>query len=138
MSNSTHSSDQILKLLFTTQSLAARPVEWYAALHTGDPGADGSANEVSSATDSNYSRSPVSWNLSEASGASKVSNGAEVVFPASAGSGSYSVQFLTIWSSASGGVCMARLPLDPVRSVAPSGAARFPIGEIIIEAPLYV
>lgn len=133
MSNTTQSSQEVIRLLFTTVALAARPSAWYVGLHTGDPGVDGSANEVAGATDANYARTAVTWDESVVSGLTRVSNDAEVAFPASGGAGSYNVQFITIWDAASGGNCLARLPLVPARAVAPAGILRFPIGEIIIE-----
>lgn len=133
MSTTSYSSREIIRLNFTTTALAARPTGWYVRLHTGDPGVDGTANEVTGATDPNYAATAVTWNEEEISGITRVSNDAEVAFPASGGVSSYNVQFITIWSAASGGNCLARLPLVPARAVAPAGILRFPIGEIIIE-----
>lgn len=133
MSNTSHSSQEIIRLLFTTESLATRPAAWYVGLHTGDPGVDGSANEVLAATDANYERVAVTWDESTVSDLTRVSNDSEVAFPASAAASSYQVQFATIWDAPTGGNCLARLPLLPARSIAPAGIARFPIGEIIIE-----
>lgn len=133
MSNTTRSSREVIRLLFTTVALAARPTAWYVGLHTGDPGVDGSANEVTGATDANYARTAVTWDETVVADLTRVSNDAEVAFPASGGASSYNVLFVTIWDAASGGNCLARLPLVPARAVAPAGILRFPIGEIIIE-----
>lgn len=133
MSNTSYSSREIIRLLFTAEALETRPSDWYVGLHTGDPGVDGSANEVTGATDANYERVAITWDESEVSDLTRVSNDAEVVFPASGGAGSYTVQFITIWDADTAGNCLARLPLVPARAVAPAGILRFPIGEIIIE-----
>ncbi len=133
MSNSSHASQEIIRLLFTTTALAARPTSWFVGLHTGDPGIDGSANELTTATDPNYVRTAITWDESVVSDLTRVENDAEVAFPASGAAGSYTIQFITIWSASTGGNCLARLPLVPARAVAPAGIVRFPIGEIIIE-----
>lgn len=133
MSNSSYSSQEIIRLLFTTVALAARPTSWFVGLHTGDPGIDGSANELTTATDPNYARTAVTWEESVVSDLTRVANDAEVAFPASGAVGSYTIQFITIWDAATAGSCLARLPLVPERAVAPAGILRFPIGEIIIE-----
>lgn len=133
MSNTSHSSQEIIRLLFTTEALAARPSAWFVRLHTGDPGIDGSANEVSGATDPDYAATAVTWTESVVADLSRVSNSAEVAFPASGAAGNYAIQFISIWGAATGGNCLARLPLVPARTIAPAGIARFPIGEIIIE-----
>ena len=50
MNVSEFSSEQLVKLLFTSVALGTRPTAWYVALHTGDPTLDGSGNEVGDAT----------------------------------------------------------------------------------------
>ena len=56
MSNTTHSSAQVIKLLFSTETLEPRPTAWYVAAHTGEPGIDAADNEVSTSSDANYAR----------------------------------------------------------------------------------
>jgi hypothetical protein len=50
-----HGAGLLLDWLLTTDSVT-RPTDWYAALHTADPGDDGSANEVDTGDDPDYVR----------------------------------------------------------------------------------
>lgn len=133
MSNTTHSSAEVIKLLFTTEALAARPTEWFVAAHTGDPGIDAADNEVSTGNDADYERQPVEFELSETSGITSALNNAEVAFPASAAAANYTVRAISVHTEATGGIALAVLPLDPPRVIQPGGMLRFPINEIIIE-----
>ncbi|MDG9927410.1 MULTISPECIES: hypothetical protein [unclassified Pseudomonas] len=134
MSNTAHSSAEVIKLLFTTESLEPRPTEWYVAAHTGDPGIEAADNEVSTGNDANYERQSIEFDLSEASGITSAMNNAEIVFPVSAAAGNYTVRAISIHTAITGGIALAVLPLDPPRVIEPSGIPlRFPINEIIIE-----
>ena len=134
MSNTAHSSAEVIKLLFTTELLAARPTEWYVAAHTGDPGIGAADNEVSTGNDANYARQPIEFELSVASGITSAMNDADILFPVSAAAGNYTVQAISIHTAATGGTALAVLPLNPPRVIQPGGIPlRFPINEIIIE-----
>lgn len=133
MSNTAHSSAEVIKLLFSTESLEPRPTEWYVAAHTGDPGIEAADNEVSTGSDANYERQPIEFELSEASGITSAMNNAEVAFPASAAAGNYTVRAISVYTEATGGTALAVLPLDPPRVIQPGGMLRFPVNEIIIE-----
>ena len=67
MSTSVFASEQLLKWLFTGDTLGTRPTSWYVSLHTGDPTADGSANEV---TDANYARQSATFTAAAFKGSS--------------------------------------------------------------------
>ena len=134
MSNTTHSSAQVIKLLFSTELLEPRPTAWYVAAHTGEPGIDAADNEVSTGSDANYARQPIGFELSVTSGITSAMNDAEILFPVSAAAGNYTVQAISIHTAATGGIALAVLPLNPPRVIQPSGIPlRFPINEIIIE-----
>lgn len=138
MSTTTLSSEHIVKHLFTAEAVPSRPTTWFAALHTGIPGAAGGDFEVQTSNDPNYARQAVSFvSALGADGYWSVSNDAEVVFPASGAGAPYAVQYLVIHTAATGGSTLAVLPLDPARTVNVGGQIRFPIGEIIIEGVSY-
>lgn len=134
MSNTAHSSAEVIKLLFTTESLEPRPTEWWIFAHTGDPGITGEDNEVSTSNDANYEPQQLEFDKFEESGITSVKNNAEIVFPVSAAAGPYTVRFVTVRSALSGGVGLAVLPLNPPRVIEPGGIPlRFPVNEVIIE-----
>lgn len=135
MATTTLSSEHIIKLLFTAAALPARPTTWYAALHTGIPGAAGQDFEVQASNDPNYARQAVSFGSGElaANGFWQAVNDAEVAFPASGAASPYAVEYVVIHDAATGGNALAVLPMEPARTVNVGGQLRFPIGEIIIE-----
>lgn len=134
MANTTHSSAEIIKLLFTAEALAARPASWYVAAHTGEPGMAAADNEVSGGLDASYVRKPVTFATSQELGVTSAKNTADLAFPASAAAAPYTVRFVSINTQEVGaGVALAVLPLDPPRIVQPGGVLRFPINELIIE-----
>jgi hypothetical protein len=133
MSNTTYSSQQIMRLNFTVSARSARPTQWFVGVHTGDPGPSGASNEVTVGTDANYARKPVTWTETEEGGITFVRNTSEIAFDALAAGASYTLRHATIWSALTGGVCLAKLPLASPRAFASGGVARFSIGEIVIE-----
>lgn len=133
MANSTHASEQIIKLLFTNEPLAPRPAQWFVAAHTENPGMDGEAHEVDASVDAAYARRPVSFSRSNDNGVALAVSNDAVTFADSGSTQAYTVRFISIRSELSGGVAFAVLPLDPPRSVEPGGALHFPANQIIIE-----
>lgn len=138
MSTTTLSSEHIIKHLFTNAAVPARPTAWFAALHTGEPGAAGQDFEVQTSQDPNYARKAVSFAAAlDPNGFWKGTNTAEILFDASGAAAPYTVRYLAIHTAATGGNVLAVLPLDPARTVNVGGQLRFPIGEIIIEGISY-
>lgn len=134
MSTTTLSSEHIIKHLFTTSAVPTRPTAWFAALHTGEPGAAGQDFEVQTSQDPNYARKAISFtDALDPNGVWNATNAAEVLFDASGAAAPYTVNYLVIHTAATGGDALAVLPLDPPRTVNVGGQLRFPIGEIIIE-----
>lgn len=138
MSTTTLSSEHIIKHLFTALAVPTRPTAWFAALHTGEPGAAGQDFEVQTSQDPNYARKAVAFAATlDPNGFWKGTNTAEILFDASGAAAPYTVQYLAIHTAATGGNALAVLPLDPARTVNVGGQLRFPIGEIIIEGISY-
>jgi hypothetical protein len=137
MSNTTFSSAEIIKYLFTTDAMAARPTQWHVALHTGAPGIDGTANEVTVGLDPSYVRRAATFTTSVAAGITSAKNTADITFPASTAAAPYQVSYASIFAAATGGTCLGVLAFDPARTVAVAGTVRFPINELIIEGFSY-
>jgi len=126
MSTSVFSSEQLLKWLFTASALGTRPTSWYVGLHTGDPAADGSTNEVA---DANYVRQSATFTATQNT-LWQVTNDADVVFPAA--DASYNVTHVTVWDAATGGNALAVLALPLGRSMSAGGVFSIPAGELVI------
>lgn len=133
MSNTTYASQQIMRLNFSAAALSARPTQWFVGVHTGDPGVTGAGNEVTVGTDANYARKAVTWTETEEGGITFMRNSADIALNALAVGASYTLQYATIWSAATGGVCLAKLPLASPRAFTAGGIARFSIGELVLE-----
>lgn len=127
MSTSVFSSEQLLKWLFTNAALGTRPTAWYVGLHTGDPTADGSANE---ATDANYARQSATFTAALGTELWEVSNDADIAFPAA--DAGFTVTHITVWDAATGGNALTVLPLDLSRSVGAGGVFSIPINELVV------
>ena len=133
MSNTAHSSAEIIKLLFTTEVLAARPTSWFVAAHTGEAGISATETEVAVGLDSAYARQEVTFETSVDAGITSAKNIAEFIFPASTAAAPYTVRAVSIHTLVAGGIALAVLPLDPPRAIQPGGRLRFPVNELIIE-----
>ena len=127
MSTSVFASEQLLKWLFTGSSVGTRPTEWYVSLHTGHPGVDGAANEV---TDTNYVRQEVTFTAAAAGELWEVTNDADILFPASAAA--YTVSYVCVFDAETGGNALAILELPLARSISANGVFSIPINELII------
>jgi|ERR1700712_6765 len=103
----------------------------FVALHSGPPGADGTANEL---TDANYVRRAVTFGSpsdSDADGVYQISNTAQISYPGLAGAAT--VAYFSLWSALTGGNCLLTVPLNPSRAVAAAGVVQFAIGELIVK-----
>jgi hypothetical protein len=129
MNVSEFSSEQLVKLLFTSVALGTRPTAWYVALHTGDPTLDGSGNEVG---DANYARQSATFAADQpvADGPWRVRNAADVVFPAAAAA--FTVTHVSVFSALTAGNALAIFQLPLSRAVGTSGVFSIPINELVI------
>ena len=126
MSVTTYSSEQIIKALFTANALT-RPSNWYVALFTGDPGADGTVNE---AADANYARQSATFTASQSGDFWQAVSDAAVTFAAA--DSAYTVTYIGIFDADSGGNFIASLPLPLARDVPAGGVFNIPAGELVI------
>lgn len=76
----------------------------FAALHTGDPGTTGSANELSGGSPA-YARKAITWSAA-ASGSKASSSAPQFDIPPGT-----TVAWASIWSAATGGTCYATYDL---------------------------
>lgn len=126
MSMSPFATLDSLTYYFTAGSPATRPVAWEVSLHTGDPGSDGSANEVA---DAGYAREPATFatdntdpDLPFADNTGLIQFGAAVT--------GYTASYVVVWSGAGNPLSIQRLVADKVIGVGVQ--AEFAVGELII------
>jgi len=130
MNTSEFSSEEIVKYLFTGDALASRPATWRVALHTGNPGLDGAANE---ATYSGYGRVSTTFTADQPSGAGtawRVRNDADVTFAAT--DAAVTITHVTVFDANTNGNCLVVLELPIARSVASGGVFSIPANELVI------
>lgn len=91
-----------LNFLLNTQT-ATRPTNWYIALHTGDPGEAGTANEVSNSN--SYARTAVTFDAASqpSTGLTFCDNSATVTFPTASGGTWGTISHISIKTSATYG-----------------------------------
>lgn len=134
MDMTTFLRNEIRKHIFRTGSFT-KPSALYLALHTGDPGAAGSANEVSTGGGSSYVRAqldPLDANWSAEATHGETKNLADITFPVP-GANWGTITYMSIWDAASSGNCLMYGPLDASKNVnAGDPAPYFPIGEVMV------
>lgn len=106
---------------FTTDSVT-RPTAWTVHLHTGDPGEDGDANEVSG---SGYVAQAVTWTRS----GNAVSNSASLTFPTVTGS-SYTVSHISVVDGDDN--VLYKGPISVGKTLLVGEAMLFSTGELIL------
>jgi len=122
--------EEIIDWAFNDTAFQTRPTEIYVGLHTGDPGDDASANEVS--TTDGYDRQALAnaadWtktNHDQAENAAKARFG-----PATADWGD--ISHASLWTAQTGGTALWQGDLDTVRTVLTDDEYELPSGEIVV------
>ena len=129
MSLSNFLEELLLKWVFTT-STATRPTAWFVALHTGDPGETGAANEVLVGTDADYVRKAITYADPVADSGQALSNAA-VSWTAAVGASNYTVTHVSVHDALTGGNCFMYGALLVARDMVASGVLTFSTGDII-------
>ena len=78
-------AEMMLRYLFTS-SPVTRPVAWLLSLHTASPGTDGSANELTTGVDSNYTQKAVSFGTPATVDDTEIRNSTSALWTPAAGS----------------------------------------------------
>lgn len=124
MSALSNHAENLLMTWLMTGDAASRPTAWYVALHTGDPGEAGSANEVSG---NGYARQAASWTAPDA-GASE--NAGAITFTAAGGDWG-AIAHASIWTAASGGQCLWK-GAATAKTIADGDSYRFAAGALTV------
>lgn len=100
------------------------PTNVYCSLHTGDPGRDGSQNEVSTAAWPAYKRMDMADGGAiasgfDAAGSRSTKNAKQILFPVNDAAADVLVSYWALWDATTGGNCLAYGQLQTSRNVQP-------------------
>lgn len=126
MSMSAFATLDSLTYYFTAIAPAARPTSWEVSLHTGDPGVDGTANEVA---DAGYAREPGIFAVDNTDPTLPFVDNTGLIQFGAAVTG-YTATHVVVWSNAGNPLSIQRLTADKVIGVGVE--AQFAVGELII------
>jgi len=129
MAFTTHGGNLALAFLLTAGT-ATRPTAWHVALHTGDPGVAGTANELVVGTDPDYVRKSVTF----ATPASRQALSDAAVSWTAGTTAGYNITHVSIWDAATAGNCLLAAAKPVVVAVTTGKVTTFAIGEIIANA----
>lgn len=126
----TYGKNQALNWMFTT-STVDRPVDWVVRLHTGNPGATGTANELSTGVDADYV--PQTVTFADSTAGSAVSDLA-ATFTADAAATTHTITHASVWDD-SNTECLGYGELLVPRVRVAGSVTTFAIGDIAINLP---
>jgi hypothetical protein len=100
MSAATDTAEVLALNFLLNAQTATRPTTWFIALHTGDPGESGTANEV--ADTYSYARTSVSFDAASqpSTGLTFCDNSATITFPTASGGNWGTITHISIKTSA--------------------------------------
>jgi hypothetical protein len=124
MATTTYLSEQIVDTFFVGSK--------FVALHTGDPGTAGTANELTTGTDANYARKAVTLAKVADGAVFTAKNSGSVAMNAGAAGVNYTITHITIKSAVSAGNTLAVLPLVVPISVSAGTVVSFAINDIVV------
>jgi len=126
MGMSAYAKLQTMLYSLTTDAVATRPTSWTLSLHSGDPGTDGTANEIA---DANYLRQSIAFSEDVTDPANPfLENSAVVNFPAAAAA--YTVTHIVVWDNADNPQVIQQLRTP--KSIAIAEVATLSAGELTI------
>lgn len=126
MPASTYLRTEWMKYGFSASAMGTRPSAWHIALHTADPGAAGTANEVSG---SGYTR--ISMGTPTVA-ASQVTNAGAITFPTVTDT-PYTVTHASVWDAATAGNALFYGTLSVAKALAVGDALVFATGELDLD-----
>ena len=128
MSLSNYSEDLLLTFMLTA-STATRPVgPFTVALHFGDPGEDGTADEVTATEDADYVRQTITFADPVADSGQSLSSNAPA-WTVGAGTG-FTLSYISVWSTTPA-ECLFSGPLVVSEALVETDVHTFSIGNII-------
>ena len=130
MSFSDYAENKILNHITGKDAAAwAQISNAYLSLHTGDPGDDGTSNEVSGGNYSRKQTSPSDWNTASGSGGS-VTNAADITF-ATPSADWGTVSYFALWDAAAGN-CLMIGTISPAQTIESGNTVVFKAGDLTL------
>lgn len=120
MAMSDYTTEDSLKYHLTAGAVGTRPTAWELSLHTGDPGTDGTANEVA---DSGYARQTIAFTVTGPA----AENSALVTFPAAVEG--FTATHLVVWGDSDPRIIQA---LKTPKVIAIGNSATLAAGELTV------
>lgn len=132
MAMTTFSSEQIMKMLFTDESLT-RPTEWFVSLHTGNPNMVGDNEPGTGLFTGDYERQQVTFTVTQEGDYWEAVNDEDVVFPAA--DDSVTIEYVGVFDQQGDegeGNMLAQLELPIARQLQEGSVFTVPAGELKI------
>lgn len=130
-----YSLEEGLKFLFTALSVT-RPTAWYVARHIGTTDDTGSTNEETTGNDADYTRLPVTFNISSWSSALQeqvCESSSSLTFTPASGAGTRTYYALSVWDASTGGNCLFVVNFENYTvDASNSNPLILPVGELIV------
>jgi len=119
---------EVMEWCFNAAGFDAAPTDLYVGLHTGDPGNDGSANEVSASDYTRAATTDADWSVFASDGPKDATNANEIRFDTAQNAWG-TVSHVTIWTDTianGGGDCLWQGPIDSARDIQSGDRFVFP------------
>lgn len=118
------------------------PTNTYIALHTADPGEDGTNAEVSTLVWPSYVRRQAEqgdvigtgWSAPAVGDLSETKNAKQITYPVHDGAGPSTITHVSVWDASTGGNLLAKTVLDSSRIVSPLDVVVFDINALVFTA----
>jgi hypothetical protein len=120
---SNYAESQVIKWLMTAAAVS-RPTAWFVALHTADPGEDGSVGELSG---NGYARQSATF-TEDTNGL--VDNDADITFGPNTGVNWGDVTHVSVWTAVSSGQCLYKGALSSPVTINVNDSLRFAAGQL--------
>jgi hypothetical protein len=117
---------------FLTTGTATRPTAWYLALHTGDPGDDGTSNEVTTGIDADYVRKSITFGAAaydSGNDRAYTTNTNQITWTPGTGA-DYTAAAISIWDASTGGNCLAQAIFFVPKNATPSTPVVLQAGKV--------
>lgn len=126
MSFSNYAENLVLSWLFTT-AVADRPTTWFAAVHTADPGEDGTTGELTASDDTGFVRKSLTYDTPTEGNSLSLSD----VTWSPATAGPFVITHVSIWDDLTAGNCLISGALLVPRSVTSSSPMSILTGDLV-------
>lgn len=130
MAFTTTGGNLALAFMFTTDAVT-RPTAWWVGLHYGDPGADGTANEVTNVMDTSYVRKSITFATPSAK---QTISTLQVSWTAGTVATPFDITHVSVFPAETGGSSLVSAAKPVIVNVTTGKVTTFDVGEVIANA----